>query len=67
MDAIRYVLSAMQAGEGRQMSERIERTNAIRHRDHLVVILALIVAAGTRLIAWLLFTIDHDTERQSKR
>ncbi len=67
MDAIRHILSAMQAEEGRQLSERIERTNAIRRRDYLAVFLALIVAVGTRLIAWLLFTTDRDTARQSKR
>ena len=55
MDEIRANLSAMQAEEGRLLSERVQEINAIRQRDYLAVFLVLGVALGARLIAWYLF------------
>jgi len=55
MDEIRVNLSAMQAEEGRLLSERVQEINAIRQRDYLAVFLVLGVALGARLIAWYLF------------
>ena len=58
MDNIRSDLSALQAEEGRLLSERISEINAIRQRDYFAVFLVLVVAVTVRLIAWYLFKID---------
>lgn len=51
MDEIRVTLNEMQIEEERLLTERIQTINAIRQRDYLVILLALFVGLGTRLIA----------------
>ena len=55
MDEIRANLGAAQTAEWRSLTERVQEINAIRRRDYLAVFLTLIVALGTRLVAWYLF------------
>ena len=55
MDEIRAILSAMQAEEGRLLTQRVQEINAIRQRDYLAIFLTLILALGFRLISWHLF------------
>jgi hypothetical protein len=45
----------MQSEEGQLLTERVQEINAIRRRDYLVIILALFIGLGTRLIARHLF------------
>jgi CHASE3 domain sensor protein len=55
MDEIRAILNTMQSEEGQLLTERVQEINAIRRRDYLVIILALFIGLGTRLIARHLF------------
>lgn len=55
MDEIRANLDAAQTAEWRLLTERVQEINAIRRRDYLAIFLTLIVALGTRLVAWYLF------------
>jgi len=55
MDEIRATLNAMESEEGQLLTERVQEINAIRRRDYLVIILALFIGLGTRLIARHLF------------
>lgn len=55
MDEIRATLNTMQREEGQLLTERVQEINAIRQRDYLVIILALFIGLGTRLIARHLF------------
>jgi len=55
MDEIRAKLNAMQNEEGLLLTERVQQINAIRRRDYLAIILALVIGLGTRLIARHLF------------
>jgi CHASE3 domain sensor protein len=55
MDEIRANLNAIQSEEERLLTERVQKINAIRQRDYLVIILALFIGLGTRLIARYLF------------
>jgi CHASE3 domain sensor protein len=55
MDEIRANLNAMQSEEQQLLTERVQEINAIRRRDYLVIILALFIGLGTRLIARYLF------------
>jgi len=56
MDEIRAKLNAMQNEEGLLLTERVQQINAIRRRDYLAIILALVIGLGTRLIARYLFS-----------
>ena len=51
MDEIRANLNTMQNEEELLLIERIQEINAIRQRDYLVIILALVIGLGTRLMA----------------
>jgi CHASE3 domain sensor protein len=55
MDEIRATLNAMESEEGQLLAERVQEIDAIRRRDYLVIILALFIGLGTRLIARHLF------------
>jgi CHASE3 domain sensor protein len=55
MDQIRAEVGAMQSEERSLLADRIADINAIRVRDYVSVVLALIVALLTRFVAWYLF------------
>lgn len=55
MDQIRAEVQTMQDEERQLLADRIEDVNAIRLRDYLSVVIALVVALGTRFLAWHLF------------
>jgi CHASE3 domain sensor protein len=51
MDEIRVNLNALQSEEEQLLTVRIKEINAIRQRDFLAIILALVIGLATRLIA----------------
>ncbi|MDQ2995615.1 MAG: CHASE3 domain-containing protein [Chloroflexota bacterium] len=55
MDHIRANVLATHTQEAQLLNERVQEINAIRQRDYLAVFLTLIVALGTRFVAWYLF------------
>ena len=55
MDEIRVNLNAMQIEEERLLNERVQEINAVRQRDYVAIMLALLIGLVTRLIARHLF------------